>query len=163
MGPRLYAGQGRAGRVASKEPKPARDCWQPPASRKERFFPLTLQRQLDLQHLDFRLLVSRAMGEYVAALLCNSVCDHLYSNPENEYRTLLINTELLPTNFSSQSPILFIYLFIYFFRAALVAYGGSQARGPIGATATSLCHSHSNIISEPSPRPTPQLTETPDP
>ena len=25
-----------------------------------------------------------------------------------------------------------------------VAYGGSQARGPIGAVATSLCQSHSN-------------------
>ena len=25
-----------------------------------------------------------------------------------------------------------------------MAYGGSQARGPIGATAASLCHSHSN-------------------
>ena len=28
--------------------------------------------------------------------------------------------------------------------AAPVAYGGSQARGPIGPVATGLCHSHSN-------------------
>ena len=28
------------------------------------------------------------------------------------------------------------------FRAAPTAHGGSQARGPIGATAASLCHSH---------------------
>ena len=29
------------------------------------------------------------------------------------------------------------------FRASLSAYGGSQARGLIGATAAGLCHSHS--------------------
>ena len=32
----------------------------------------------------------------------------------------------------------------HFFRAALKACGGSQARGPIRAVAASLCHSHSN-------------------
>ena len=41
------------------------------------------------------------------------------------------------------------YLFIYFlsfclFRAAPAVYGGSQARGPVGATAAGLHHSHSN-------------------
>ena len=35
------------------------------------------------------------------------------------------------------------------FRAASVAYGGSQVRGPIGATAADLHHSHSHIRSEP--------------
>ena len=35
----------------------------------------------------------------------------------------------------------------FFFRAALRACGGSQARGPIGATATGLHHSHSNARS----------------
>ena len=37
--------------------------------------------------------------------------------------------------------IQFIYLFIYLFifRASPVAYGGSQARGLIGAVAASLC------------------------
>ena len=43
----------------------------------------------------------------------------------------------------------FIYLFIYFCLfaiswAAPAAYGGSQARGRIGAVATSQRHSHSN-------------------
>ena len=33
--------------------------------------------------------------------------------------------------------------------AAPAAYGGSQARGLIGAVATSLCQSHSNAGSEP--------------
>ena len=59
---------------------------------------------------------------------------------------------------------LFIHLFIYLlFRVALVAYGGSQARGPIGATAASIHHSHSNIRSEPRLQRTPQLTATLNP
>ena len=50
--------------------------------------------------------------------------------------------------------ILFIYLFIYLSIflaiswAAPVAYGGSQARGRIGAVATGLRQSHSNAGSE---------------
>ena len=48
------------------------------------------------------------------------------------------------------------------FRAAPAAYGGSQARGPIGAVAASLQHSHSHIRSKPRLSPTPQLTATPD-
>ena len=63
---------------------------------------------------------------------------------------------------------LFIYLFIFFFfffllRAVPEAYGGSQARGPIGATAASLHHSHGNAGSELCLQPTPQLMEMPDP
>ena len=34
--------------------------------------------------------------------------------------------------------------FFFLFRAAPAAYGGSQARGQIGAVAASLHHSHSN-------------------
>ena len=49
-------------------------------------------------------------------------------------------------------------IFFSIYRAALTAYGGSQARDPIGATAARLCHSHSNARSEPRLRPTPQLT-----
>ena len=55
------------------------------------------------------------------------------------------------------------FVFSSFFRAAPVAYGGSQSRGLIGATATGLHHSHSNARSEPCLRLTPQLTATPDP
>ena len=50
-----------------------------------------------------------------------------------------------------------------YFRTELSAYGNSQARGPIGAAAASLCHSHSNARSEPRLPPTPQLAATPDP
>jgi len=63
--------------------------------------------------------------------------------------------------------ILFILLLLFFFffffglfRAAPVAYGDSQARGPIGAVAAGLRQSHSDKGSEPRLRPTPQLTAT---
>ena len=46
--------------------------------------------------------------------------------------------------------------------AAPAAYGGSQARGPVGAVATGLRQSHSNVGSEPRLQPTPQLTATLD-
>ena len=49
------------------------------------------------------------------------------------------------------------------FRAAPATYGGSQARGQIGAVAASLHHSLSNWGSEPCLQPTPQLTAMPDP
>ena len=58
----------------------------------------------------------------------------------------------------------FVCLFVFAFpRAALTAYGGSQARGLIGAVATILCQSHSDTGSEPRLQPTPQLMATPDP
>ena len=43
------------------------------------------------------------------------------------------------------------------------AYGGSQARGPIGAVAASLHHSHNNQGSKPRLPPTPQLSVMQDP
>ena len=39
---------------------------------------------------------------------------------------------------------LFVCLFVCLFRAVPAAYGGSQARGPIGAVATGLHQSHGN-------------------
>ena len=51
----------------------------------------------------------------------------------------------------------------FFFRATPVAYGGSQARGRIGAVATGLRQSHSNAGSEPCLQPTPQLIAALDP
>ena len=53
--------------------------------------------------------------------------------------------------------------FFVFSRAAPAAYGDSQARGPVGAVAAGLHHSHSNVGSQPRLQPTPQLTATPDP
>ena len=63
-------------------------------------------------------------------------------------------------------PATVLNLFIYFFClfaiswAAPVAYGGSQARGPVRAVATGL--HHSTTRSKLRLRPT-QLTATPDP
>ena len=53
--------------------------------------------------------------------------------------------------------------FFGLFRAPPMAYGGSPARGRVGAVATSLHYSHSNASSQLSLQPTPQLTATPDP
>ena len=70
--------------------------------------------------------------------------------------------------FVSQCTVYQLTLLISFFlfafsRATPMAYGGSQARGLIGAIAAALCQSHSNARSKPCPQPTPQLTATPDP
>ena len=59
--------------------------------------------------------------------------------------------------------ITIIILSFVFFRAAPVAYGGSQARGRIRAVTVSLRQSHSNAKTEPHLWPTPQLTVTLDP
>ena len=45
--------------------------------------------------------------------------------------------------------------FLFLFRAAPVAYGGSHTSGQGGAAAAGLHHSHSNAIAEPCLRPTP--------
>ena len=55
------------------------------------------------------------------------------------------------------------FLFIYFFRATLAAYGSSQPRGRIGAAAAGLCHSHSNMGSELGLPLISQLMAMPDP
>ena len=47
--------------------------------------------------------------------------------------------------------------------ATLLAHGGSQARGPVGAVVAGLCQSHSNVGSEPRLQPTPRLMAMPDP
>ena len=60
--------------------------------------------------------------------------------------------------------LVLVFGFVFgFFIAVPVAHGGSQARGPIGAVAASLHHSHSDSGSEPRLRPTPQLVATPNP
>ena len=76
-----------------------------------------------------------------------------------------------PSEGSSDVPLTYLhsflsaFLFFIFclFRATPEAYGGSQARGQIGAVAASLHHSHSNTGSELYLQPTPQLVATLDP
>ena len=55
---------------------------------------------------------------------------------------------------------LFFFFFFLLFRAAP---GSSLARGQTGAIAAGLCHSHSNLGSEPHLQPPPELTSMPDP
>jgi len=43
----------------------------------------------------------------------------------------------------------FFCLLVFFFQSRMVAYGGFQARSRMGAVATGLRHSHSNMGSEP--------------
>ena len=60
-------------------------------------------------------------------------------------------SEVLAKASSSDLDILLLCVCVCLFafsRAASEAYGGSQARGPIGAVAASLHHSHSNARSE---------------
>ena len=52
--------------------------------------------------------------------------------------------------------VVVVVLSFCLFRAVPVAYGGSQVGGPVGAVASSLHQSHSNLVSEPRLRPTPQ-------
>ena len=59
--------------------------------------------------------------------------------------------------------VTFFWSFFFLLRAEPAAYGGSQAKGLIRVVASSLCHSHSNAISELLLQPTPQLMAMPDP
>ena len=74
-----------------------------------------------------------------------------------------LHSTTLKLNYSYYLVFLFVFCLFAFSGAAPAAYGGSQARGLIGAVATGLRQSHSYAGSEPSLRPTPQLTATLDP
>ena len=56
-----------------------------------------------------------------------------------------------------------LFYFILFFRAAPVAYGGSQYKVRIGATAAGRHHSHSNTRFEPYLQPILQFVVMQDP
>ena len=58
---------------------------------------------------------------------------------------------------------MYFLVFLPFIGLLSAAYGGSQARGQIGAIAAGLRQGHSNAGSEPHLQPTPQLMATLDP
>ena len=67
---------------------------------------------------------------------------------------------------STKSICTFLLIIFYFLSfcplgAVPTAYGGSQARGPIGAVSAGLCQNHSNARSGPHLWPTQQLMATP--
>ena len=73
-------------------------------------------------------------------------------SPSLNYQRCLLSPWHSSHNDPVEVTVLILIVFLLF-RVAPVAYGGSQARGPIGATAASL--SHSNTESKPHLRPTP--------
>ena len=69
----------------------------------------------------------------------------------------------LPSHVRNYDFISFLFSFSFFFcifKAIPAEYGGSQARGLIGAVAAGLHHSRSHAGSEPHLLPTPQLMAT---
>ena len=108
------------------------------------------------------------LASEVLSCLCSLALPLLISFLRDLISAVLISSPwLCPLIFYSLNFFYFLFFpvsFLFCFsRDALVAYGGSQARGQIGATASSLHHSHSNEGSEPCLQPIPQLTATPDP
>ena len=75
----------------------------------------------------------------------------------------LIHLDILFYFFLFYLLLLLFFVFLLFLWAAPTAYGGSQARGLIGAVATGLHQGHSSAGSKPRMQHTPQLTATPDP
>ena len=83
----------------------------------------------------------------------------LFDSVEGPYCALVF----IVLHLNSLSLELFFFGLSAFSRATPKAYGGFQARGPIGAIAVGLCQSHSNAGSEPHLQSTPQLVAMPDP
>ena len=106
--------------------------------------------------------------------VCVCVCDlfvYVYTDsPESSWRIPNPNFLYLffrhyysiSYNYLCTCPILWVWTnwrqSLLFFRAAPEAYGGSQARGPVGATTAGLYHSHSSARSELHLWPILQLT-----
>ena len=91
--------------------------------------------------------------------------------PFESFLKIYIHRIIFPCTYISSDRDVSEYIFAYsvpesvlfFFRAAPVAYGGSQAKGQIRAIAAGLHRSHSNAGSEPCLQNTPQLMATLDP
>ena len=80
-----------------------------------------------------------------------------HSSSDNAWSLTHCVTRELP-----RYPIYIYSFFAFFFKAASVAYGSSQARGWNRATDTRLCCSHSNVGYQEHLWPTPQLRATMD-
>ena len=95
-------------------------------------------------------------------LKCKLVWQHLNLSSHQQFWELFPLFHVLPAlgilNFCDSVECIIMFSFLLF-RASPAAYGGSQARGPIRATAAGLHHSHSNTGSKPCLQATPQLTQ----
>ena len=65
--------------------------------------------------------------------------DHL-----THYSSCGIEPTLLQSSVIAVGFFFFLFCLFFVFRAAPMAYGSSQARGPIGAVAARLCHRSRN-------------------
>ena len=88
-------------------------------------------------------------------LITQVLCEYIYIVGKSN------NTDSFPPDFSlssSQKNLDFFSFFFFFsfwlFRTTHMAYGSSQAKGRIGATAAGLHHSHSNLGSQLHLQPT---------
>ena len=119
-------------------------------------------------HMDFHRILGR-----VPCVVQHVPVDQLFNIPQCAYANpklpVLLRqfTLILKLCGGGESYFLYYYYYYYYyfclFRAIPMAYGGSQARCPVGAVVTGLCHSHSNAGYEPHLQTIPQLTATPDP
>ena len=128
-----------------------------------RAWPLTLHLIWDLDPFLFYLLLYSVIQLTFAQMY--SVIQRMYIEYIQHTRSVL-SAENTPENKGDMVPAFLLSFFFFFFclfRAAPVAYGGSQARGRISVVATGLYHSHTNVGSELSLQPTPPLTAMPDP
>ena len=78
-----------------------------------------------------------------------------YLNSKFSLMVVIFLGDFFPLTMDSATLYFLIFFFFFFFclfafsRAVPVAYGGSQAKGPVGAVAASLCQSHRSSGSEP--------------
>ena len=118
----------------------------------------------DKQQIMFYFLIY-IFTNNVLVQLCSSPRQYHFLLPKFRINRASRYLELSPPkkNPAVEFSYLFIYFFVFSFRAAPTAYGGSLARSLIRAIAAGLHQSHSYTRSEPRLQPTPQLTATPDP
>ena len=101
------------------------------------------------QYVGHRAVERDVVGKQISLFIIN-FRKHLEVHPWIQTKSLcskMIHSILYPSR-----------LTFCIFRAVPTAYGGSQARGQVRATAGDPCHSHSNSGSEPRLQPIPQLS-----
>ena len=84
-------------------------------------------------------------------VLNNSLYQMSFANTFSQAVACLLSLLMSFTERQCHSVLFYFYFFVFFAisLATSLAYGGSQARGPIGAVATGLQQSHSNAGTEP--------------
>ena len=119
----------------------------PTNSVEELLFLHTLFQHLIFVDLLITAILTNARPYFTAVLICISL---VISNVGASFPVPFGHLCVFLKKCLFRSSALFSFLFfVCIFMVAPVAYGGSQARGQIGAVAIGLHHSHSNTRSEP--------------